>query len=669
MQCSRQPLSRAFAVCRWLAAAVCLGSAYQCAVTSYALPWVEALLVSTLVIATGRVHWAPNDTTPPQDLPWPGLAVIWALVPGWLLTTTASFLKLRSAPPIFVLVLWVIGAAWLLAGAWVLSRRSRGSVTVSRATIGVWACGLAVVAAAVVLRAWGIDTVPRYVHCDEGSITITAQLFFKNPNRDWFAPPPNAGGYMQHMILFYYLGNIFTLLFGVSLTAARVSDVILGVLSVALLFDGVRRASNLPTATAAAFLFAANHCAIAYSRIATPYIQTAFVVVCAFGVLVRLWTSPSYFNAVLLGLVVAFGVQTYQASVLVVPLICIIIAILWILHPAQRRALRVPAVLFAITALTASSFYAVALYQQPAEMLYRGREINIFAPDRMAHLKRDVHHTDSVAMVIAYQAWNSLLGFEFGHDTQPQYNIDKPMADAYTGALIIPGMILALFALRRFLATNALVFTVGYLLAGLGLQHAPGHNRATGALPLGMVLAAIALVQCCTTLWGAGGKWRSWGRNITVAAVVVLCIVANLQIYFVHYRWSRTVGDAESEAAWIARKYADRYRVHLVDWPGNTGYEGQHLILADTPVERPINQPAIDYVKWVPLSGADLFVFRYEDTEARDALLARAPGAREEFAQRDPTVLPAFHLVFVGVARSSGPQPPASANATLSSRR
>jgi hypothetical protein len=316
-------------------------------------------------------------------------------------------------------------------------------------------------------------------------------------------------------------------------------------------------------------------------------------------------------------------------------------------------------VTFLISCATAGAPLAVALHQYGEALSSRSRAINVLAPDRMAFLKHEVYHTDSAVKVVELQAWNSLLGFERGRDTQPQYGINRPLADPYTASLMIPGALLALLSLRRFVATNALVWTVGYLLFGLGLEFAPGYNRATGALPLGMALPAIALVQCSTALWQGRRSVARWLIGLSLSAAVALCVVENMRIYFVEYAWSRTVGDESSEAGWVVRRYADRYKVHLVSWPYSGaatavgGYEGQRLIIGDLPVDRNPGPDGLSYVNSVRLTGSDLFVVSGEAPQLRDALMARFPDARFELWQRVPNAGPVLFLIFVGPPRAT----------------
>jgi hypothetical protein len=647
---------------RRAAALVCLAAAYRYAVSGFDPRWLVILVLATLVIATGPQYWTLTEQMPPA-LRWPSLrGAGFGLVPGWVFLTVAAGAKASGTSPRYVIWIWVAGAAWLLIGSWRLGRVQRPAsddsirsqaVATSPRVAGRWTLAGAalVLAAAMAPRLWEIGTVPRYVHCDEGTITFAAQAFYADPDRDWFAPPPNAGSY-SIMNIYFALDGIGVLIGGLNLTSARASDVFLGILSILLLFDGLRRVAGLPVAIAGALLLAGNHSHIAFSRIASGYIQTAFVVALEFALASRMWTRPSYLNAAALGVVAALGLQTYPASLVSLPLLLAVFALQLLLHRERWRVMFVSMALFLISCATAGATFGVALRHHGHALTARSREINILAPDRMAFLKTEIYHTDSTMKVLGLQAWNSLLGFHRGRDTQPQYGIARPLTDSYTAALMIPGLLLALLRLPRFVATNALLWTAGYLLFGLALQFAPGHNRAMGALPLGMVLPAIALVQCSTTAWQGRRSVARALIGLTIAAAVAFCVAENLRIYFVDYLWSRTVGDEQSEAGWVVRRYADRYTVHLVSWSLRyAGYEGQRLIIGKTPVERPPGADAMAYVDSVQLSGSDLFVVSGESPQLRDHLMARYPEARLELWQRRPYAGPVLSLIFVGPPR------------------
>jgi hypothetical protein len=629
-----------------LAALACLVSAYYWAVSGfYEQSWLNALLIAALIVATARPRW----TGPASDLPtlgWPsGRQLAIAFLPGWLLMLAAAAGKLAGLDPFVATWTWFAGTLWLLLGAW----RVAPPPTRLRTTAAVWGWALLILAVAIALRAWRIDTIPRYVHHDE-AVMSRAGLHYLVDGLDWFTVKRNDGDF-TNMPLAFIPAGIGPWIGGFNLLWARLLDVVLGVLSVWLLFDATRRVASLPLAVVAALLLAANHTHIAYSRIASTYMHAGFLVSLLFWLLSRLWTRPTYLVAVVFGVAGVLGMQTYHASFATFPLAVIAALALAAVQWRRWRGIAAPLAIGLISAACAAGIFAVAVWQARDIMFTRNGEVSIFQPQHMATLQ-SFYGTDSAAEVTWRQAERGLAAFQFGRDMCEQYMIDRPLADPYTAALLLVGAILALAGWRDFVTINALVVTGGYLILGIGLQITTCHNRVVGALPLGMLLPAIAIVQCCTVLWD--GRLALWGglRNLSIAALVSGCATASVLTYFVHYSGAMGYSTDHAEAAWIARDYADRYTVHLVSWSLKYGpWDSQLLILADTPVERNDRDSDEAYIRDVQLSGADLFIVSGFSPQSRDALLARFPQARTETVRRDQAGSPVTYLVFVGAPR------------------
>jgi hypothetical protein len=571
-------------------------------------------------------------------------------VPGWLLMLGAAAGKAAGLEAHLATYLWLAGAVWLLAGAWSESRHLPGVAT-PRA---VHVRAILVVATAAALRVWHMDTVPRYVHHDEMVMSRVGSVYLQN-GLDWFTVQRGNGDFTNMPLAFIPAGIGVWISGTLNLFWARLPDVILGILSVWLLFDGLRRVATTPLAVVAALLLAANHCHVHYSRIASTYMHSAFFVSLLFALFSRLWTAPTYVTAVLLGISGVIGMQTYHASFATLPLLIAAMLLLVLLQPRRCRAITAPLAIFAISAICAAGIFAVAVWQARDIMFTRNREVSIFAPQHMQELQ-DLYQTASPAVVVARQAGKALAAFHFGRDMCEQYSIDRPLADPYTAALLVAGAVLALACWRGFVTTNAFVVTAGYLILGLGFQVTTCHNRVTGALPLGMVFPAIAIVQCTSVLW-RGRAWPlPWLRAASGAALVALCAFASLQTYFSYYTGSLQFGTDHSEAAWIARDYADRYTVHLVSWSFRYGpWDSQELILAGVPVDRNDKDSDVAYIQEVQLTGSDLFIVSGLAPASRDALVARFPQARVETVRRHPLAGPSTYLVFVGEPRTAAP--------------
>ncbi|HVN85611.1 MAG TPA: hypothetical protein VMW17_12285 [Candidatus Binatia bacterium] len=506
--------------------------------------------------------------------------------------------------------------------------------------------GCAVVVFAAGVRTWQLADLPRAVHKDEMSVSLAERLWH-DPDCDWLAP---FSGYSVSNLCIGVAGA-GGLVFGVNPLGARASGAVLGTLSVALLYDGLRVAAGPAMAVLASVLLAANHTHIAFSRVASSYIQPAFVVSFIWALFARLWIRPTYFAAALLGIGLAVATNLYQPALAALPLLGVSTSWLLLMRPERRRGLILAGTIVGVSFVSACAIVAVESWKHREQYAARSSDICVLSEHLMTGLKRDLYHTDSALVVVAEQAWVGLRGFHFGRDKESQYAINHPLTDAYSAALMIPGLTLALLSVRQFTAVNAVIFTFGYLVIALGMFVAEGFNRTTGALPLAMILPAIAIVQCCAALFDGSGWLSRAARVLTMAAIASVSITANLLIYFRDYAPMRTTIAAEndSEAGRVARMYASQYTIHLVSWPLPI-HEGLQVIVGDLPVRRPAISDPIAYVKSAAVSGSDLFIIGGADTATRDALLARFPTARLE-PYRPNTVL-SLSLVFVGSPRT-----------------
>jgi len=623
-----QPLRRAAAI-------VTLGGAYQCAATGFGRPWLILTLVGVLTVAWVAPYQDAAVRTP-TPLPWPATRTLLpALLPGWLLGLLAGISKLTACSPRVVIDLWLAALVWLVTGAWLASRGMRPSA--SRA-YWAWGWGLFAVGVGAALRIWHLGSLPTFVNGDAEVNLDFALAFYANPNRDWFAPIYSL------MPLYFALNGIGTFLFGYSVLGARAANVLLGVASLALLFYGLRQVASRQLTVVGTLLTAVNHTHIAFSRTGTGNIQTTCVVAAVFAIFSRVWTAPTYLNVTLLGVAVAIGLQTYQASYATLPLLAAVIVVLGLLNPARRRTLFVSVCLFFLTVATLGAPVFVAFGRHREELSARARIVSLLYPQNFERMKQLTYHTDSSLQVVAQQAWLALLGFHRGRDYENQYRVETPMADPYTAALMIPGVVLALLGLRNFVAANSLIFTVGYLLLGLGTAAPPGFNRATGALALGPVLAAVALVHCADTFSDAGPLVRRV-RDLFLAAGVALVLSANAHIYLTH---GRRYSDINSAVGRLALRYAKHYHVHLVSWPlGVAGNSGMRLLIRPASIEEHRETDPVAYVEHAHVSGKDLFIIQAAQIAARDALLRRFPGARVEPWPDSRPREPILFLVFI----------------------
>ena len=116
-------------------------------------------------------------------------------------------------------------------------------------------------------------------------------------------------------------------LFGVSVVSARAISVVLGLLTLPIFFDALRRAFGLRPAVLGLLLLGLDHVSLLYSRLALMDTPAAFVLVCAFWLWVKSGEGEQGRRAriwlVLCGVVlgVCYAVRGLGALVIPVPML------------------------------------------------------------------------------------------------------------------------------------------------------------------------------------------------------------------------------------------------------------------------------------------------------------------------------------------------------------
>jgi len=505
----------------------------------------------------------------------------------------------------------------------------------SEGSSGVGWLALLVVLIAAACRIVALGSVPRWVHPDEANTALTAA---ETVHHGLFEI---SNGPAQQTYFAYFLPSAGIFVFGYNLFGARIGTALMGVLTVWLVFDGVRRAIDVRTAAVAGVLLAVAHCHVHHSRLAMPDNTPALVVALIFWLLVRLWQRPNTAKSIALGVVAAVGMQTWVAALLIGPLFVLSVGLLVLgSAPGFRRGLVLAVVAFGLSAMP----FLFNYWRVHGTMSSRTQMLFILNPERLAQYGQ-YYGTDSAVGVVARRVWAGISAFHLGRSYEGTYDTTFPMADWITAWLMLPGLIFLVASCPAVVSVPTLVFTVGHLIVGLGLFPPTGFDRATGALPLAMIPPALALTKPLEWM----SRTRGWLRVACDLSLVPLlaCVgYVNGRLYLVDYKDSITRWASTSEAAWTAREYANTYRTHLVSW-SDSGNEDLKLILGGLPAEMRKVETGAAYVQSVVHGPRDLFILDASDTDALDAVRSRFPQARFEVLRRETNNEPMLILAFV----------------------
>ncbi len=371
-----------------------------------------------------------------------------------------------------------------------------------------------------VVRVYNVTVLPHGYFFDEATnALIGLQMLVNHSYLPIFGPPDAPAPTLYH-----YLNALMQYFGGAHISATKMVPVLLGTLTIPMVYFLMRRIVAWPVALASTFLLVFMRWHINFSRINFIGIATPLFAAAAAYFLLRGLETKNRWAMALSGLAVAMGLYTYYASNLV-PLVLgpyMALQLFWekdFLKTHWRNLL----VFLGVSLLVFAplGYYALTHLH---EFTARNGQVLLFN-----------HLGGQPALNVLWtNVKSTLLMFNYFGDTNGRHNIpEMPMLDMVSGVLLGLGVIWALAHLRRKHAFLALFWWLVALVPGFITIEAPQGYRCIGAIIPVVMLMGLGL----NFLWSAlqdlsrGTKvqaWTSWGLILLLGWVGV----ANTQAYF-----------------------------------------------------------------------------------------------------------------------------------------
>ncbi len=358
----------------------------------------------------------------------------WILyVIGCALCGVAGVLVQRQAPFPAAQLVWATGLA-LLAIAAVRSWQAAGAHTPPAARTLAATVLLLVLAAA--LYAPQLGSMPPEMHGDEGEEGMDAVALLETTPFNLFA----TGWYeLPRFHVLRMAGGMR--LFGINAVGLRSSSVLLGALTVVLLFAVGRALWGFEVGLLAALLLVSARFFVHLSRTGISYIDAPFFSVLAVWFFVRMLREPRLGAAVWCGIALGIGIQSYFA-VRLVPVLLVLTWIVWAVGTPRAVLLeRTRWLLAAGIAAIATVAPMIGYFWGHWDLFWaRTRGTSIFAEDGFKHLSYGYHTTD-LWRIVAIQVQHTLPLFNRSGDTSLQYGFgDGGLFEPVTAALFVLGL-------------------------------------------------------------------------------------------------------------------------------------------------------------------------------------------------------------------------------------
>ncbi len=477
---------------------------------------LSALLLAVSVGLPAPERRLPADTTFSQWPRWKWiLAAAGLLLAALLLVASFSGFAHSPEPTPGAWMLFLGSLGVLTVGFFPLSSRSR-----RERPRGWELAALAVVfALAALLRLHRLDSYPYGVWFDEAQNSLVADQILTNPAYR----PVFVSGFSQMPALLFYLYAIALQVIGPSVLAVRAVVTLAGLLSVVAVWGLARHLFGPTAGIAAAGLLAVCRWHVNFSRFGIANIFASLFAPLALLLFFRSQNRRSPREAVLAGLAVGLGMQTYYVMLG----IALLLAVVFLQRVLAGYWRGVGALgLAGVTALSAAFAYAPVFQysrRNPQQFSERLKTVSIIPANSAGELAR-LLVTPSAERKAFLQKLGSNLAkhlrmFHIAGDRNGRHNLSgAPMLDPILGWLFAVGVLWSLVRIADSRMTLLLLWLAGMLAAGfLSLDfEAPQGARAFGCTAAIALLAALPLQRLTDWTWASAAVG---GRVLAVAAV------------------------------------------------------------------------------------------------------------------------------------------------------
>jgi 4-amino-4-deoxy-L-arabinose transferase-like glycosyltransferase len=437
---------------------------------------------------------------------WAGLSLAWIAL---VLALIASALAGAAVPVLAAQWFWIAGTFLLLVAACVWPsahssplHRLRWRLSVGPASPswsrwralwnnwGDWLLLGGLLAFGAALRLPNLASMPYVVHGDEASCALEALRWLHGEvhtllSTGWYGLP--VLGYGIPALVMHFAGD--------DLVGARLSSVIVGLLSLIVMYLLAREFAGRRVAFVATALLAVSHLHIQFSRSGIHYIHALLAVELTLWLLVRALRDRSAVAAVLAAIAMSFSAQVYFSARLVFIIVPLFIVGLWLLN-RQLLSGRGPTLGWLIAGLLAALGPLASFFRTAGNALNsRTDEVLILnqTPWMRDHLVQQFGTADIPRVLLRQLAAVPLLLTAVA-DQSTQYGPHYSLLDVGVATLVTIGFFYALLRLRKPVYLLLAIWIVGTaVFGGILTIDMPDWQRLLVMLPALCLLAALLL--------------------------------------------------------------------------------------------------------------------------------------------------------------------------------
>ena len=406
---------------------------------------------------------------------------------------------------------WIlsIGLTSISVLAWPLPKARPNAVLRTAAVL------VTIASLALVLRHMDLVSLPWFVHGDEGEHARSAWALSQGRapvlGLGWFGFP-NLGFYLQS------LGIDSN---GLSVYGMRISSVVIGALTVLLIYGLAHVSFGVRTAVPATLIAAWFHVHLYFSRVGLTNVQAPFFATLAALSFLLALRYRSRRMALLTGIVLGVGYQSYPAVQALLVGFAALLVLFFLIRRREFRQVRSMILVFPLGILIGLGPFLHFAYAHSDRLYARVHVISVFTPEQMETHKQRLE-VDSAAGVLALQFAYDLLAPVCKSSTL-WYGNGKRMFSTGIRALYVLGFPLFLFLgliharrgerpyweMCRFLIPIFIILIVSATAAMT--YSAPAWQRLVPMLPFVLLVPAFLVDRCTRPLLQLPfGRYLAW---------------------------------------------------------------------------------------------------------------------------------------------------------------
>lgn len=392
----------------------------------------------------------------------------------------SAWVGFRYAEEVFIgylpILLWIFAVFLCFAALYPENKPTLFKIRRNHTWVGIFS----LIAIAFLIRIINLPNLPIGFHPDEAGYIDFAILHIPNLENPYQTINPFRTGLDSQPVLYSYMLRLNTFLFGMTISGARISSVLIGALAIASMFLMMNEIAGRRMAWIATILLTTYHYHVHWSRLALSNIWVTFLIPLTIGLFLIGWRKNHTGGAVLAGISLGASAYVYSGGYFVIFLLIILFIQLWKKTSNHFGLIMYTTKMLSMAWAIAMPLIAFAILV-PEYFFDRASLVNGWASEAI-RLPMQEH--------LYRQVTRSFGAYNFYPEVTGLYRPDAPFLIGFASILFLVGIPLAIYKKQYFVLIWILIVTI---LGGVMLDGTPASTHFIGVIPALCWMVAIPI--------------------------------------------------------------------------------------------------------------------------------------------------------------------------------